>query len=110
MAEVGKLNLSLTGDPASFSEAIRIAVENLRAVREEAVKAGKEFENFNAHVLSGMQKGEGALAGSAQNFQKSLGSIKQSLVDQGVAFSTTQKGVTDMAIGTVFANDNFVLL
>lgn len=98
MATIGELILSLRGDARDWQTATSTAEAALRKLVKEAEKAGQDLSKFNAQTINLLKGWDNAVGDAARNVSTSLEPVKQGLVDQGKALSTTQKGINTLAV------------
>ncbi|MFA5724585.1 MAG: phage tail tape measure protein, partial [Candidatus Pacearchaeota archaeon] len=104
MATIGDLLVSLRGDSTEWNNSLNTAGKALQQLVTKAEQAGQDLSKFNSQNINLLAGWKNEIGKTYSSFTKSLAPVKQGLVDQGKAASTTAKGINTLALETVVAS------
>lgn len=103
MATIGDLLVSLRGDSTEWNNSLNTAGKALQQLVTKAEKAGQDLSKFNSQNINLLAGWKNEIGKTYSTFTDALVPVKQGLVDQGKALSTTSKGINTLALETVVA-------
>lgn len=103
MATIGDLLVSLRGDSTEWNNSLNTAGKALQQLVTKAEKAGQDLSKFNSQNINLLAGWKNEIGKTYSTFTDALAPVKQGLVDQGKALSTTSKGINTLALETVVA-------
>ncbi|MCK9438183.1 MAG: phage tail tape measure protein, partial [Synergistaceae bacterium] len=104
MATIGDLLVSLRGDSTEWNNSLNTAGKALQQLVTKAEKAGQDLSKFNSQNINLLAGWKNEIGKTYSTFTDALVPVKQGLVDQGKAASTTAKGINTLALETVVAS------